>query len=87
MKPTIGRIVHYRLSAGDVQSINIQHPPRDRNAVREGQVLPATVTAVFGEASGSANLAVQLDGVGTYWATSRPEGDGPGQWSWPPRVD
>lgn len=86
MKPTIGRIVHYRLSAGDVQSINIQHAARDRNAVHADMVLPAMVTAVFGEESGTANLAVQLDGTGTYWATSRAEGDGQGQWSWPPRA-
>lgn len=89
--PTVGRIVHYRLSAGDIGGIDRNTPQRDgdgrvvRNAVRGGQVYPAQVVAVFGSST-EVNLVVQLDGVAQYWATSRSEGDGEGQWSWPERV-
>lgn len=89
MQPTIGRIVLYRLTETDVvlinkvgQSSQVQHNP-----VYEGQVYPATVVAVFGNGE-HANLKVFLDGGpgAEYWATSRPEGDTPGTWCWPPRV-
>ena len=89
-QPTVGRIVHYQLSGSDVTVIDQRCPLVNtsgqtlRNSVREGSVLPAMVTAVFGP--GCANLKVSLDGLGEYWATSRAEGDAPGQWSWPPRV-
>lgn len=89
-RPSVGRIVHYKLSAGDVAIIDRDTPRvvdgrTVRNDVRAGQVLPATVTAVFGTGS-TANLIVQLDGAGQYWATSRSESDNEGAWSWPPRV-
>lgn len=85
-QPTIGRVVHYRLSAADVAAIDARSKSgADRNFVAEGQVHSATVTAVFGTGS-SCNLVVQLDGLVQHWATSRPEGDEPGQWSWPARV-
>jgi hypothetical protein len=89
-QPTIGRIVHYTLNAGDVTLID-RHSPRIvdgrtvRNDVRAGQAYPAQVVAVFGSGS-TANLIVQLDGEGQHWATSRQVGDGEGQWAWPPRV-
>lgn len=87
MQPTIGRIVHYRLSAGDVAVIESRLPydSARRNPVSEGQEFPATVTAVFGSGT-TANLVVQLDGIEQYWATSRQEGEGPCTWSWPVRV-
>ncbi|WKU03743.1 hypothetical protein [Micromonospora sp. HUAS LYJ1] len=102
MKPTIGRIVHYRLSDADVAAINAGRDTiavqKHRNPVSAGQVYPATITAVFDEASGTANLVVQLDGTQQHWVTSRKRGepaDGhepsggtipPGTWCWPPRV-
>lgn len=91
-RPTVGRIVHYQLSDGDVALIDRHGIDRmgrtDRNAARAGQVYPAMVVAVFDPSTGSANLKVFLDGGAgaEYWATSRVEGDEPGQWSWPPRV-
>lgn len=90
MQLSIGRIVHYKLSAGDVEAIDDRNPShrgsrRVRNDVREGQVLPAIVTAIFGSGS-TANLKVLLDGEDSYWATSRSLGENPGSWSWPPRV-
>lgn len=90
-KPTVGTQVLYRLSAGDVAEIDRTIPQRGdrgqylRNPVSEGQVLPARVTATFGAAT-TANLAVQLDGCGTYWATSRTEDPTkPCHWFLPPR--
>jgi hypothetical protein len=113
MKPTLGRIVHYKLTAGDVEQINRRredfhafnranrasaaspgyfpgrsgHVGHFGNEVTEGDVYPATVVRIFSPGSTTVNLQVQLDGNDTYWATSRPEGDEPGQWSWPPRVE
>lgn len=92
--PTVGRTVHYILSAQDVAYIDRTCPAQVqgesgyyeavRNPVAEGQVYPAQVVATWG--GPSANLVVQLDGTAQYWATSRGEGDQPGQWFWPPRV-
>jgi hypothetical protein len=83
--PSVGRIVHYTLSKGDVATVDNQIPRRDRNPVAEGQVYPAQIVAVW-SAEGCVNLVVQLDGLAQYWATSRSLGDQPGTWSWPPRV-
>jgi hypothetical protein len=55
------------------------------NEVSEGSVYPAVVVAVFGNGE-HVNLKVLLDGNDDYWATSRPEGDTPGTWAWPPRA-
>lgn len=93
MQPSLGRIVHYKLTATDCELIERQDasgktlPHPGRNNVYEGQVFPAMVVAVFGNGE-HLNLKVFLDGGpgAEYWATSRPEGDQPGQWSWPPRV-
>lgn len=87
-KPTIGRIVHYTLSEGDVEVINLRVPQHQglmvRNTVAAGQTYPAMIVATFdGE---HANLKVFLDGQGDYWATSRGPGDEPGTWAWPPRA-
>lgn len=90
MQVTIGRIVHYQLSAGDVAQIDNRHPiargQTVRNRVSEGDVLPAMVVAVFSPNSSTANLKVFLDGEDCYWATSRGLGDAPGTWAWPPRA-
>jgi hypothetical protein len=82
--PSVGRIVHYTLSKGDVTTIDYQIPRRDRNPVAEGQVYPAQIVAVWSPSC--CNLVVQLDGVAQYWVTSRSEGDQAGTWSWPSRV-
>lgn len=110
MSPTIGRIVHYQLTAQDAAAINVRradfkafeaghahpHEPGQPaatghiahigNPTHEGDVYPATVVRVFDPASPATNLQVHLDGNDAYWATSRCEGEGPGFWSWPPRV-
>jgi len=101
MQPTIGRIVHYTLGAGDAEAINrrrkdftdsqsasagLGYVGHVGNHAEEGQVYPAVVVRVFDPSVTTANLQVQLDGNDTYWATSRTEGDGPGHWGWPARV-
>ncbi|WP_214103229.1 hypothetical protein [Acrocarpospora catenulata] len=88
MQPTIGRIVHYTLNAGDAQIIESRRAQSDRvgNHVEAGQVYPALVVRVFDPSAPTVNLQVYLDGDDSYWATSRTEGDTPGSWSWPPRV-
>lgn len=56
------------------------------NDVQIGQVYPAMIARVWSvnPAPGAAvNLQVFLDGNDTYWATSRAEGPGEGQWEWP----
>lgn len=98
MTPTIGRIVHYTLTAGDVGQINqrreaaraalttAQHPsPLMGNYVEAGQVYSAQIVRIFGTDK-AVNLKVSLDGYDEHWATSRTEGDGEGHWAWPPRV-
>lgn len=99
-QPTIGRTVHYQLSAHDAEAINRRrkdfHESRSADAhtgyvghvgnhAAEGDVYPAVVVRVWDESTVTVNLQVILDGTDTYWATSRAEGDDPGTWSWPPR--
>lgn len=85
-KPTVGRIVHYVLSADDINK------PQN-----EGQHRAAIVTnGPFGE-GGAANLKVFLDGTndgpgrdstGMLWATTvnYSETHEPGTWHWPERA-
>ncbi|WP_214317029.1 hypothetical protein [Nonomuraea sediminis] len=90
-KPTIGRIVHYRLSGHDVSMIDLHNMQSYggqgivRSPVKLGEVYPAIVVRTFEGAEKTVNLQVLLDGNTTYWATSRSEGPDHGQWSWPPR--
>ncbi|MFH9731924.1 hypothetical protein [Streptomyces sp. NPDC017260] len=97
--PTVGRIVHYRLSAADANDINRRRKDfstagaglSDRsgyightgNEAIEGQVLPALIVRVWDEPDLTVNLQVLLDGNDTYWATSRKEGTDLAQWTWP----
>lgn len=85
--PTLGRIVRYVLTPGDVQAILLEHgdPPRGMNPPRGGDVAPAIVVRVFSDSM--LNLQVLLDGPGAYWATSRPFGadEAMGTWHWPAR--
>lgn len=87
MTPSIGRIVHYRLSKDQATEL---HPKRldgmraRFNPVDEGTVLPAIVTAVWSPTT--VNLQVFLDGELSIWVTSATEGDGPRQWFWPPQI-
>ena len=75
MKPTIGRIVLYRVRPDD--------PPELRN--NRAEVLPAIITAVFSDTV--VNLKIFTDGSVDVWHTSRSLGSELGQWSWPKRED
>lgn len=94
MVPSIGRIVHYRLSASDVTEINRQRTSepgagRGGNSPAEGHVYPAMIVRVWSETPAEdehIQLQVFLDGNDAYWATSRHQGDGLGEWFAPPRV-
>jgi hypothetical protein len=93
MTPTIGRVVHYEFSAADAELVRDQHrlltygSAASLNMPAAGETYPAMV--VRAHPDGTVNLQVLLDGVATYWATSRRQatsGDTAGRWFWPPRV-
>ncbi|WP_030747600.1 hypothetical protein [Streptomyces sp. NRRL F-5135] len=88
MQPTIGRIVHYRLKTTDVERIASQrriYPELAAgNLVNEGDAVPALIVRVWHGTL--CNLRLILDGPDDLWVTSRPEGDTPGRWTWPPRT-
>lgn len=100
MKPTIGRIVHYRLIMQDVEAIESRRAPRSLtafaggeavvapsrgNQVREGDTFPAMIVRVWGDKADSlVQLQVFLDGNDQHWATSVQRGDVAGTWCWPP---
>lgn len=101
MNPSIGRIVHYVLTEADVDKINKRRWDFERHqrsdeyrdtgyiahfgvTPEDGEVVPLIITRVVTEhiISGQAFL----DGSDTLWVSPIVEGEGPGTWSWPPRV-
>lgn len=95
---SVGRIVRYRLTEQDAQSVNKRRKDAENfgardnqtgyavhvgNTVTAGDEFPAVVVRVWPD--GLINAQVLLDGTDTVWVTSRPEGDGPGAWHWPER--
>lgn len=82
-QPSIGRIVHYRLSEADVK----EHDQR-LNGQKPGDLCPAMIVRVFStDDVGTSNLRVFPDGPrDTIWKTSVTRGSEPGQWDWPARV-
>lgn len=98
MKPSIGRIVHLKLSADCADQINRRREPgaghsegwpkgaqaHSGNPVREGEIVPMIVTLVFSEC---VNGQAILDGNDSLWVTSVKEGTEPGTWCWPERVE
>lgn len=83
--PTVGRIVHYRLSESDVALIAAKRKAGGTfgNGVREGDTYPMLIVRVWNPTLVQGQ--VFLDGPDTLWATSVAEGDGPRTWSWPKR--
>lgn len=74
MKPTIGRIVHYRNTETEAQFQN------------GAQVVPAIITRVHSD--NAVNLTVFTDsGGGVHQKTSVSLGTGAGTWAWPERVE
>lgn len=100
MQPSIGRIVHYKLTADDAAAINrrrvadVGHSedwPEGAqahvgNPASEGQIVPAIVVSQLTGDPTVVNAQAFLDGNDSYWITSVHEGTDNGQWSWPPRV-
>ncbi len=89
MIPSIGRIVHYRLTEQDCAAINNHRVKRNAlgNPATPGSVYPLIITRVWGDTHGSAvNGQVMLDGDDTLWVTSVTEGDSGRNWFVPPRV-
>ena len=73
---TVGTIVWYRLSEADADHINRTFPTR--NLHHEGQVLAATIVAVYRHKV--ASLQAFIDGQGLVWLASRPEST-TGRWN------
>lgn len=90
MKPTVGRIVHYRLSEQDVERINAMRADAggSGNTHNVGDVVPLIIVRVWGSEETSAfNGRAILDGPHPdLWVTSTCFGDGPRQCAWPPRA-
>lgn len=83
MKPTIGRIVIYKLTEQDKKVLEANVQGRYNNTSSE---LPAMVVIVWSPQT--VNLQVIVDGnIGTLWKTSVPQGDEPGQWNWPKKEE
>ena len=83
MKPTIGRIVHYKMSDSDCFAIRGQSP---FNHPIAGQTVPMLITAVDpSEPCGWVSGTVFLNNGNSFWAGTRPESDGfrDGFWFWP----
>jgi hypothetical protein len=98
--PSVGRIVHYKLTTDDAVAINgrrIQGAGHSENwpegaqahvgnPAFQGQVFTAIVVSQLTSDLSVMNVQVPLDGNDSCWVTSIHEGDDNGQWSWPPRV-
>ena len=85
--PTAGRIVHYKLGGADVARISAARThdrERQGNAALVDDVVPVIIVRVW--PGGLINGQAILDGNDSLWVTSAAEGDGPGQWHWPPRA-
>lgn len=79
MSPTIGRIVHYKLTNNDIKDLG------NGCAYTEGDIAPAIVTRVWDDKC--VNLKVLADFPENIWMTSVPKGDELGQWQWPQKSE
>jgi hypothetical protein len=90
-QPSIGRIVHYRLSEQDINDVFVKHGQIRGSQPKVGDVCAAVVTGVFAayrsvDAPPALDLRVFVNGPGDLWVTEKLEGTEPAQWCWPPRV-
>lgn len=89
MTPTVGRVVHYKLTAEQAEHINQRRATSAAhgNPESEGDVAPMIVCRVFKTEDGHLiNGQALLDGNDSLWVTSAKEGAEPGTWAWPPKV-
>ncbi|MFF8817848.1 hypothetical protein ACF07D_07615 [Leucobacter sp. NPDC015123] len=99
--PTIGRVVHYRLSREDAESVNKRRSDteahlEEHRELATGVQVHVGFPVVAGDAqaaiivgiavSGNPNLKVLLDGTDVLWVPDAGAGHADGQWSWPPRI-
>lgn len=85
MIPSIGRIVVYVLTEEDARAIGALSGRKNHPSA--GEEYPALIVRTWGvEPTSAVQLQVFYDGDGSYWATSRVQGDQPGTWHQPPRV-
>jgi hypothetical protein len=88
MKPTVGRIVHYRMpqyAATLIKQRRIKDGQRGNDVVA-GQVYPLLITVVWGDDTAAKfNGTVFLDGPDTWWVCSTCLGADDGECSWPLR--
>lgn len=84
MKPTVGRIVIFKLD--DFARDQIEGATKTPNPNNGADECPAVIVRVWGDEC--VNLRLLTDGppCAVEWRTSALLGDQPGQWSWPPRV-
>lgn len=102
MTPTVGRIVHYRLTAADAEAVNrrradafakIENMRKHRPGFQAHIGNPAsegqTVAMMIVAVWGDdcVNGQVFLDGNDSLWVTSRMYGPEPGEWRWAPRIE
>jgi len=100
-KPTLGRVVHYRLTENDARAINIRRNDWHQTNIQDGPQStgyqahvgnPVVGGDIFAADivrvwdDGHVNLQVKLDGNDTFWATSVTNGRDNGNWFWPPRA-
>ena len=100
MTPTIGRIVHYRLSLADTEAVNRRRNDAALSKAGEkytgfqvhvgnlaslGDVLPMIIVRWC--SGDEVQGQVFLDGNDTLWVKTVGRGDEPGQWDWPKRAD
>lgn len=86
--PTIGRIVHYRVTEANVEFIrarrNAVHSILRGNEVDVGDVFPLLIVRVWGaQPSSYVNGQLFLDGNDQIWVTSTKAGEGIGEFTWP----
>ncbi len=79
-KPSIGRIVIYKLTEADRKKLEIHQSSMD-GGCNVSTELPAIVVAVWSDTC--VNLRVLTDGTQIWWKSSINEGDQPGNWHWP----
>jgi hypothetical protein len=91
MKPSLGRIVHYRLSQDDIVLLAHLRARRagEYGTLEAGEVFPMIIVRASGSEHpafvDTVNGQVFLDGDDTYYVVNVKPGDGPGTWSWPVR--
>lgn len=83
MKPTIGRIVLYRLTNDDVDEILDLAAVREKhfNSPNIGDLVPAVIVKI--NQDDNVNIKAILDGEADLWIMKVHEGLEEGEWQWP----